>query len=82
MTETETQPDETEIKPESESKFESETVPETVPELELETESGPENIYAGIQSGAVRITGVKIDYYHICHTKLWLFSHNITLEAG
>jgi len=45
-------------------------------------ESGPENIYAGIQSGAVRITGVKIDYYHICHTKLWLFSHNITLEPG
>ena len=84
MTETETQPDETEIEPESESKFESETVPEPVhepvPEPELET--GPENIYAGIQSGAVRITGVKIDYYHICHTKLWLFSHNITLEAG
>ena len=78
MTETETQPDETEIEPESESKFESETAPETVPELE----TGPENIYAGIQSGAVRITGVKIDYYHICHTKLWLFSHNITLEAG
>jgi len=47
-----------------------------------EAESGPENIYAGIQSGAVRITGVKIDYYHICHTKLWLFSHNITLEPG
>ena len=70
MTETETQPDKTEIEPESES--------ETVPELE----TGPENLYAGIQSGAVRITGVKIDYYHICHTKLWLFSHNITLEAG
>jgi CRISPR-associated exonuclease Cas4 len=30
----------------------------------------------------VRITGFKIDYYHICHTKLWLFSHNIMLEAG
>jgi len=70
MTETGTQPDKTEIEPESES--------ETIPELE----TGPENIYAGIQSGAVRITGVKIDYYHICHTKLWLFSHNITLEAG
>ncbi len=76
MTETESKPDETEIETESESKFESETAPE--PELE----TGPENIYAGIQSGAVRITGVKIDYYHICHTKLWLFSHNITLEAG
>jgi CRISPR-associated exonuclease Cas4 len=23
---------------------------------------------------------VKIAYYFICHTKLWLFSHNITLE--
>ncbi len=74
MTETETQPDETGIEPESES--------ETVPEPEPELETGPEHIYAGIQSGAVRITGVKIDYYHICHTKLWLFSHNITLEAG
>jgi len=74
MTETESKPGGTEIEPESES--------ETAPEPEPETESGPENIYAGIQSGAVRITGVKIDYYHICHTKLWLFSHNITLEAG
>jgi len=72
MTETESKPDETGIEPKSES--------ETAPEPELET--GPENIYAGIQSGAVRITGVKIDYYHICHTKLWLFSHNIALEAG
>jgi hypothetical protein len=52
MTETESKPDETEIEPESESKFESETVPEKVPEPE--TGSGPENIYAGIQSGAVR----------------------------
>lgn len=71
MTETESKPDGTGIEP----KFESETAPE--PKLE----TGPENLYAGIQSGAVRITGVKIDYYHICHTKLWLFSHNITLEA-
>jgi len=78
MTETESKPDEMEI--ETESKSASETVPEKEPEPELET--GPENIYAGIQSGAVRITGVKIDYYHICHTKLWLFSHNITLETG
>ena len=29
---------------------------------------------------ALRITGVKINYYHICKTKLWLFSHNITME--
>jgi len=28
----------------------------------------------------MKITGVRINYYHICHTKLWLFSHNITLE--
>ncbi len=28
----------------------------------------------------VRITGVKVAYYYICHTKLWLFSHNITME--
>ncbi|WP_342304179.1 CRISPR-associated protein Cas4 [Methanolobus sp. ZRKC5] len=31
-------------------------------------------------SPTMKITGVKINYYHICHTKLWLFSHNITLE--
>lgn len=28
----------------------------------------------------VKVTGVKISYYFICHTKLWLFSHNIQLE--
>jgi len=33
-----------------------------------------------IVTGSMRITGVKIAYYFICHTKLWLFSHNITLE--
>ena len=27
-----------------------------------------------------RVTGVKINYYMICHRKLWLFSHGITLE--
>ena len=31
-------------------------------------------------SPAIKITGVKINYYHICHTKLWLFCHNIALE--
>lgn len=31
-------------------------------------------------SPTMKITGVKINYYHICHTKLWLFSHNIALE--
>jgi len=30
--------------------------------------------------GAVRITGVKIAYYFVCKTKLWLFSHNIQME--
>ena len=34
----------------------------------------------GIITGGMRISGVKISYYFICHTKLWLFSHNITLE--
>ncbi|MFU8767370.1 MAG: CRISPR-associated protein Cas4 [Candidatus Methanoperedens sp.] len=33
-----------------------------------------------IITGAMRITGVKVAYYFICHTKLWLFSHNIALE--
>jgi CRISPR-associated exonuclease Cas4 len=31
-------------------------------------------------SPLMKITGVRINYYHICHTKLWLFSHNITFE--
>ena len=26
------------------------------------------------------ITGTQINYYFICKTKLWLFSHNITME--
>ena len=34
----------------------------------------------GIVTGGMRISGVKIAYYFICHTKLWLFSRNITLE--
>lgn len=38
------------------------------------------NIYADILLDSVRITGVKVNYYHICKTKLWLFSHNINLE--
>ena len=28
----------------------------------------------------MHITGVKIAYYYICPTKLWLFSHGITME--
>ena len=28
----------------------------------------------------MHISGVKVAYYYICHTKLWLFSHNITME--
>ena len=38
------------------------------------------NIYAEVLLDSVRITGVKVNYYHICKTKLWLFSHNINLE--
>lgn len=30
---------------------------------------------------SMKITGTKINYYHICHTKLWLFSHNISFES-
>jgi len=29
---------------------------------------------------SIIITGVKISYYLICQRKLWLFSHNITME--
>ncbi|WP_299526192.1 CRISPR-associated protein Cas4 [uncultured Methanobrevibacter sp.] len=29
-----------------------------------------------------RINGTQINYYFICKTKLWLFSHNIQLEDG
>lgn len=46
-------------------------------------ESLPEperSFHAEIFLGPVRITGVKVNYYHVCETKLWLFSHNITLE--
>ena len=28
----------------------------------------------------LKITGIKVSYYHICKTKLWLFSHGITME--
>lgn len=28
----------------------------------------------------MHITGVKVAYYYICHTKLWLFAHDITME--
>jgi len=28
----------------------------------------------------MNITGVKVNYYFICKTKLWLFSHNIQME--
>ncbi|NIR52629.1 Dna2/Cas4 domain-containing protein, partial [candidate division KSB1 bacterium] len=26
------------------------------------------------------ITGVMINYYHICHTELWYFAHDIQME--
>lgn len=35
-----------------------------------------------IRMHEMHITGVKIAYYYICHTKLWLFSHDITMERG
>jgi CRISPR-associated exonuclease Cas4 len=38
------------------------------------------NVNAEIFLDSVRITGVKVNYYHVCKTKLWLFSHNINLE--
>ncbi len=38
------------------------------------------NIHAEVSLESVRITGVKVNYYHVCKTKLWLFSHNINLE--
>lgn len=31
-------------------------------------------------TGPPDITGVMVSYYFICRTKLWLYSHNITLE--
>jgi len=31
---------------------------------------------------SVAITGVKVAYYAICHTKLWLFSHHVEMERG
>lgn len=46
-----------------------ESLPETERSIDVELFLGP-----------VRITGVKVNYYHICKTKLWLFSHNINLE--
>lgn len=45
-------------------------------QLKEEEKAQPEEIIAG----AMRITGVKVTYYFICHTKLWLFSHNIAME--
>lgn len=27
-----------------------------------------------------KVTGVKVSYYYVCHTELWLFSHNIQME--
>ena len=27
-----------------------------------------------------RITGTQIQYYYVCHRKLWLFTHHVTME--
>ncbi len=61
-------------------KVEDESAGEKEPELnELAVE--PEtNVNAEVFLDSVRITGVKVNYYHVCKTKLWLFSHNINLE--
>ena len=32
------------------------------------------------QSVPFKFTGVKVSYYYVCHTELWLFSHNIQME--
>lgn len=37
-----------------------------------------ENIFSDASS--ITITGLKVSYYHICRTKLWLFSHHIQME--
>lgn len=61
-------------------KVEDEAVGKKEPEFnELAVE--PEtNVNAEIFLDSFRITGVKVNYYHVCKTKLWLFSHNINLE--
>ena len=28
----------------------------------------------------MKVTGTQINYYHLCHRKLWLFSHSIQME--
>ncbi len=33
----------------------------------------------GVAAGK-NITGTQMNYYFVCHTKLWLFSHNIQME--
>jgi len=34
----------------------------------------------GYVSDGPQITGTQINYYFVCHRKLWLFSHNIGME--
>jgi CRISPR-associated exonuclease Cas4 len=34
----------------------------------------------GVELQSVGITGVQVNYYFICKTKLWLFSHNTQME--
>lgn len=47
---------------------------------ETSKEASPEPDIPDFLVRSLRITGVKINYYHICRTKLWLFSHGITME--
>jgi CRISPR-associated exonuclease Cas4 len=30
----------------------------------------------------IDISGTEFNYYHVCHRKLWLFSHDIQMEAN
>jgi CRISPR-associated exonuclease Cas4 len=32
--------------------------------------------------GTRSITGVMMNYYHICHTELWYFAHDVEMEHG
>lgn len=57
-----------------------EVVREDKPNFEELTVEPETNVNAEIFLDSVRITGVKVNYYHVCKTKLWLFSHNINLE--
>lgn len=39
-----------------------------------------EKITSAIEKSRQSITGVMMNYYLVCHTKLWLFAHDIQME--